>query len=115
MIHRIIQIKSVSADSAVVQTKGDANAAPDPFTVRVKGPWIYQVKTAVPFVGYAALAVHSPRGRRILLVIAAALFALAWIRVARQRRRSLDTDAMAAADLDVTQVTAKPQQLVQLP
>ncbi len=73
LIHRVIQIKSLSADSAVVQTKGDANPAADPFVIKVHGPWMYRARFTVPLVGYAAIEVHSPKGRRLLLAIAALL------------------------------------------
>jgi signal peptidase len=87
LVHRVIQIKSMTSRGAVVQTKGDANSAADPFTVRVNGPWIYQVKTTIPLVGYAALAVHSPAGRRLLLGLAALLLVIAWLRILGQQRR----------------------------
>lgn len=66
LIHRIVQIKSQTADTAVVQTMGDANSAPDPFTVRVYGPWIYRVRFTVPLIGYPALWAHSHSGRLIV-------------------------------------------------
>lgn len=99
LIHRIIQIESQGADSAVVQTMGDDNPAPDPFHVVVRGPWIYVVRFSVPWVGYPALWAHSPRGRQILLGLAVilALFVIARTLLARRaapahRRRGRTTE-----------------------
>ncbi|MHB1885303.1 MAG: signal peptidase I [Acidimicrobiales bacterium] len=87
LVHRIVEIKTLTADSAVVQTMGDDNTVPDPFLITVHGPWIYQVRFSVPFVGYPALWVHSPRGKVLLLAIAAALILLVATRVVLDRRR----------------------------
>lgn len=87
LIHRVIEIKSVGPAGAVVQTMGDANAAPDPFTVDIKGPYIYTVRFAVPLVGYPAVALHSMNGRRILLGLAVVLVAVAALRAARDALR----------------------------
>jgi cytoskeletal protein RodZ len=54
----------------------------------VKGPWIYQVRTTVPVLGYAAVAVHSPRGRRILLLLAGLLVLTVLARTLLGRRRT---------------------------
>jgi signal peptidase len=99
LIHRIIQIKSVTANGAVVQTKGDDNPVADPFTVQVKGPWIYQVRTTVPVLGYAAVAVHSPRGRRILLAGLLVLTVLARTLLGR-RRTAADSSSSDSSSSD---------------
>jgi signal peptidase len=87
LIHRVIEIKSKTAGSAVVQTMGDANPAPDPFTVTVHGPWIYKARFAVPFVGYPAVALHSPLGRRITLAGALLVLAIAGLRIRKDSSR----------------------------
>lgn len=93
LIHRIIEIKSQRADSAVVQTKGDDNSAPDPFVITVEGPSIYQVQYSFPLLGYPAVWAHSPRGRQLLLGLAVLLILAVVTRTLVRRRRPVVTDA----------------------
>src|SRR5579875_1738208 len=89
VIHRVISL-TPAAGGPVVQTQGDANAAPDPWQVRIHSPYVYKARFSVPLVGYAALAVHSPRGRQVTLGIAVLLCLLACANWLLQRRRQDD-------------------------
>ena len=74
--HRVIQVIQGGAEP-IVQTKGDANAAPDPFRAQLHGNEVWVVRGSVPLLGYAALA--AARGR---MLIAALLTAVLLIPVA---------------------------------
>jgi len=73
-VHRIVWLER--RDGAVlVRTKGIANPTDDPWTVKIMSPVSYEGKVAIPYIGYAAVWVHSGEGRRVLLLIAAAALA----------------------------------------
>ena len=57
-VHRIISLRR-SGGGTVIRTRGDANAAADPIPVRLLGRWVYEVRGSLPFVGYAAVWLHS--------------------------------------------------------
>ncbi|NMM15614.1 MAG: signal peptidase I [Cellulomonas sp.] len=67
VVHRIIAL-TPGASGPVVQTQGDANVAPDPWNVTLRGVTAYRVVFAVPLIGYAAVWAHSTAGRGILTV-----------------------------------------------
>ena len=68
--HRIV---AIDADGIV--TQGDANAAPDPWRLRVGNATVPRVTYALPFVGYAYLVLASP-ALWVLVVVGAVLLAL---------------------------------------
>lgn len=73
-VHRIISLRP-SQGGVVVRTKGDANLYPDPWTLKLHGKWAYQARFALPLLGYPAVWVHSPEGKRILVLVAGTLLA----------------------------------------
>jgi signal peptidase I len=89
IVHRIVAL-SAGPSGPIVQTQGDANRTRDPWKVALRGTTAYRAVYSVPFVGYAAVWVHSAAGRRtfilvgILLVLGAAMSAL----LPRRRRPS---------------------------
>ena len=70
--HRIASIGHDATGGRVFRTKGDANAAADPWTFRLGGRTQARVRLGVPYVGYALSAL----GRRDVRMIAIALPAL---------------------------------------
>jgi signal peptidase I len=68
VVHRIVSL-TLGADGMVVQTQGDANNAPDPWKVTLRGGTAYRAAYSLPLVGYAAVWIHNPTGRRTLLVL----------------------------------------------
>ena len=68
--HRVVQIMRTK-DGLAYRTKGDANTARDPWTVRLDGQ-VGRVAFSVPFAGYALFYLHTREVRGTLL----ALFAL---------------------------------------
>jgi signal peptidase I len=66
--HRVVRVLRAGAQP-VVETKGDANSMPDPWRARLSGTTLWQVRTAVPLLGYAAT--YAGRSRFLLLALAA--------------------------------------------
>lgn len=82
-IHRVIWLKRTT-HGVLIRTKGDANRTRDPWTLRVRGSEAYVARVAVPFLGYPAVWVHSPSGKRVLLYLAGALFLAAGLSATRR-------------------------------
>jgi signal peptidase I len=74
VVHRIVTLTPGGA-GPVVTTKGDANGMPDPWQVTLRGTTAYRASFAVPAVGYVAVWVHGPEGRRTFLVVGLLLLA----------------------------------------
>lgn len=89
-VHRVISLRR-EGTTVIVQTQGDANLYPDPWTLRLRGRYVYVARFTLPLLGYPAVWVHSPTGRRTMLtlalVLAGALVALL-LRDRRLRRRA---------------------------
>jgi signal peptidase I len=76
--HRIVQVFHTSRGLAY-RTKGDANEARDPWTVRLPGR-VGRVAFSVPYAGYALWYLHTREIRTGLIVIAALLLLTAMLR-----------------------------------
>jgi len=91
-VHRVISLRR-DGSTLVVHTQGDDNLYPDPWTLRLHGRYAYVARFAVPLLGYPAVWVHSPTGRRDLLaagaVLAAAFAGTFALDRRRRRRRSV--------------------------
>lgn len=100
IVHRVIRVVARHPDEALVQTKGDDNTSPDPFTATVHGPQVYVARFTLPFVGYPLVWAHSPNGRRVLLGLAALLLVLAATASRRElgRRRRLHAPGQRAPE-----------------
>jgi signal peptidase len=72
--HRIVKILKGGANP-VVQTKGDANNYPDPWTARLEGATAWHEVGVAPKLGYLVSALRSPTVR-IAAVLIAPLFLL---------------------------------------
>lgn len=68
--HRIIRILR-PGPNPVLETKGDANRAADPWHLRIAGPTAWVVRAGVPLVGYAAI--YAKRALVALLFLVAAV------------------------------------------
>jgi len=85
-VHRVISLRR-DGSTLVVHTQGDDNLYPDPWTLRLDGRYAYVARFAVPLLGYPAVWVHSPTGRRDLLAVGALLAAAFAGTFALDRRR----------------------------
>jgi len=101
IVHRITALTS-SAIGPVIQTQGDANTIPDPWTVTMRGDTAYRAVFTLPVIGYAAVWVHGPTGRLVLtvlgllLVLGAAVAGL--VRRSRPVALGADIDGLQAAE-----------------
>lgn len=83
--HRIVDVST--ADGAYVfQTKGDANASPDPNPVPEENV-VGKVIFSVPYLGYAADFVQHPPGIYIAVMLGVVLLLLTYISDRRKPRK----------------------------
>ncbi|MFC2022193.1 signal peptidase I [Chloroflexota bacterium] len=75
--HRVISIGHSS--SLYFRTKGDASAAPDPFTVPAR-KLVGRICLLVPYVGYAAEFLKTPFGFVLGLVVPALIIIVVYVR-----------------------------------
>jgi signal peptidase I len=73
IVHRIIKLTRGKLGQIQIRTQGDANPAPDPWTLTLRQPYAYRVQWSVPLVGYAAVAFQNHRS---WLLIGAGIVAL---------------------------------------
>lgn len=73
--HRVISVENGPDGTVSVQTKGDANAAADPWTATLEGDTAYQVRAVVPELGHLIQALRAPVVAQVLLYGAPALLA----------------------------------------
>lgn len=73
--HRVIKVVR-GGDNPLVRTKGDANAAPDPWTARLNGGTAWQVRAVVPKAGWAIVWLRTPAIRRFAIFAVPLLLAL---------------------------------------
>ena len=65
--HRVVQILHTKKGTAY-RTKGDANSARDPWTIRLDGS-VGRVAFDIPFAGYALFYAHTREVRGLVLVL----------------------------------------------
>lgn len=73
--HRVIKVVR-GGDHPLVRTKGDANAAPDPWTARLNGGTAWQVRAVVPKAGWAIVWLRTPAVRHLALFAVPLLLAI---------------------------------------
>jgi signal peptidase len=95
--HRIFSIDKARGGERLFRTKGDANAAPDPWHFTLDQPQQARVAGHVPYVGYALAALELRWVRMLAIGIPALLIAISvfagLVRDAREERdieRELD-------------------------
>jgi signal peptidase I len=73
--HRVIGVDTAADGTVTVETKGDANAAADPWKAQLQGDTAYQVRAVVPELGHVIQALRSPVVSQALRYVAPALLA----------------------------------------
>lgn len=73
--HRVIRILQGGADP-IVQTQGDANNHPDPWTARLEGATAWRLTAVVPHLGYVVNWLRSPVLRTAAILVVPAVLAL---------------------------------------
>ena len=73
--HRVVRILR-HGDEPIVQTKGDANNAVDPWQAALHGGTLWRYRFRIPLLGYPILALRTPTAHWILVLLLPALLAL---------------------------------------
>jgi signal peptidase I len=73
--HRVVGVTQTPDGSVTVRTKGDANAAADPWEARLQGDTAYQVRAVIPQLGSVIRVLRTPFVSQALLYGAPALLA----------------------------------------
>jgi signal peptidase len=76
--HRIVRILQ-GGPHPVVQTQGDANNWPDPWTARLEGATAWRLRAVVPHLGYVVNWLRGPTLRMVAIVVVPAVLALLMI------------------------------------
>src|SRR3954466_15947045 len=58
--HRVVSVEHTDDGSVIVQTKGDANRAVDPWQAVLQGDTAYQVRGVIPELGHVIEALRTP-------------------------------------------------------
>ena len=89
--HRVISVETAPDGTVSVQTKGDANAAVDPWTATLAGDTAYQVRGVVPGLGHVIQALRAPVVTQALLYGAPALL-VGWLLLTIWRPTRVEED-----------------------
>jgi signal peptidase I len=73
--HRVVSVDRAADGSVTVQTKGDANAAIDPWQATLQGDTAYQVRAVIPDLGHAIEVLRTPLLSKALVYGAPTLLA----------------------------------------
>jgi|HubBroStandDraft_3_1064219.scaffolds.fasta_scaffold112325_2 signal peptidase I len=73
--HRIVKILQGGAHP-VIQTQGDANNWPDPWTAKLEGNTAWRMRAVIPHLGYVVNWLRSSTLQRAAIVVAPTLLAL---------------------------------------
>ncbi|MGY1771617.1 signal peptidase I [Blastococcus sp. SYSU D00813] len=95
--HRVIDVQRSADGTVTVQTQGDANDSPDPWTAVLSGDTAYEMVAVVPEVGNAIAALRDPLVNKVLVYGAPALLA-GWMLLAIWRPVRDEDTADADAD-----------------
>jgi signal peptidase len=95
--HRVVSVERAADGAVTVQTKGDANAAADPWEATLTGDTAYRVRAVVPELGTVISALRTPLVSQALVYGAPTLLA-GWLllsiwRPAPAEVRSEDAEA----------------------
>jgi signal peptidase I len=86
VVHRIVHLSKSSSGQILINTQGDANTVRDPWTVSIRGNFVYRVRWSVPLIGYVAIAFQNYRGFSLLGAgIVLLVIALSTVYSARRR------------------------------
>ncbi|MBW3547061.1 MAG: signal peptidase I [Actinobacteria bacterium] len=76
--HRVVEVVE-GGERPVVRTQGDANPQPDAWTARLEGETLWQVRGALPNLGFALQALRSPLVRTLSVGVVPVVLALLWL------------------------------------
>ena len=107
VVHRIVLLEQ-GASGPIIQTKGDNNPVEDTWRVTLRGTTAYQVRYAVPAIGYPAVWIHRPDVRRYSTLAAGLLALVAAAVVFAPQRRPNDASGDAPANERVNEPIDEP-------
>ena len=114
-VHRIVWMRR-QGDELLIRTKGDANPVNDPWTLHLRGRDAYEARFTLPLLGYAAVWLHSPVGRRDMVAVAAVAFFICLaslivelVRRARRSSRRRPPEVSSLASRSAPHGTARPR------
>ena len=101
--HRVIDVQHAADGTVTVQTQGDANQSPDPWTAVLTGDTAYQMQAVVPEIGHVVTVLRNST----LSILFVELFPVAigvWMLVGiwRPTRHLDDEDGPASTHWGVT-------------
>jgi signal peptidase len=73
--HRVVKVEHRDGQT-LVQTKGDANSAPDPWTAELHGTTAWRVRLVLPKLGWAVFWLRTPLTHDLTVILAPLLLAL---------------------------------------
>jgi len=92
VVHRIVRITKGPGGKLLFNTQGDANTVRDPWTLTIKGDYIYKVRGSLPLLGYVANSYQNHKGDYLLgagiVLILIALVTILETRPGRRRRHA---------------------------
>lgn len=65
--HRVVKVTQDAAGRTAIVTKGDANAANDPWTATIEGDTVWETRAVVPWVGSVIRTLRAPVVHSVLL------------------------------------------------
>jgi signal peptidase I len=95
VMHRVQDLRA-GPHGPIVHTKGDANAAPDAWTIRVRGTTAWRVKHSVPYVGKAVRLLSQANLRVLILVLGVVVLVASGLRAIWSGRRSPESPSGSA-------------------
>jgi signal peptidase len=94
--HRVVKVIS-GGERPVLQTKGDANAAPDPWIFQVTDAQVWHVRTVLPGMGWLILALRKPWLHKAAVLGIPALIAIECVvQIWREPSRKAEPDLEGA-------------------
>jgi signal peptidase I len=118
IVHRIVRITKGPGGKLLFNTQGDANTVRDPWTLTIKGDYIYRVRWSVPLLGYVANSYQNHRGYYLLgagiVLILIALVTILETRQGRRRRharRAVPAPAVMGQDGPSGRLSRRPRGL----
>ena len=98
VVHRLISLQRTGA-TVTAKTQGDANNAPDPWTLTLHGTTAYRAIYTVPLLGYPAVWLQNLGGRGLLLLAAGLAVIISMVQMWRnERRKRAHADRNVASD-----------------
>ena len=97
--HRVTDVAHAPDGPVTVQTKGDANDHPDPWTAVLQGDTAYQVQAVIPDLGHLITALRTPALSSALVYGVPAVLA-AWLLLTIWRPGDEEDDGVSAVPSD---------------